>query len=100
MKNFRKLFLLTLLSVTGLSLSATSFTLKVLDGWDIYKAGNYRYGPSIIRNADGSIDAWFAAAGSSYTDAEEGHYYNASGNHTAVTVVASGTVAQKITSSL
>jgi hypothetical protein len=98
MKNFRKLLLLTLLSVTGLSLSATSFTLKVLDGWDIYKAGNYRYGPSIIRNADGSIDAWFAAAGSSYTDTEEGHYYNASGNHTAVTVVASGTVAQKITS--
>ena len=32
-------------------------------GWDIYKAGTYRYGPSIIINDDGSIDAWFAASG-------------------------------------
>lgn len=35
-------------------------------GWDIYKAGSYRYGPSIIINADGSIDAWFAAPGDTY----------------------------------
>lgn len=33
------------------------------DGWDIYIAGTYRYGPSIIINDDGSIDAWFAASG-------------------------------------
>lgn len=33
------------------------------DGWIIYKAGNYRYGPCFINNADGSIDAWFAATG-------------------------------------
>ena len=32
-------------------------------GWDIYTGGIYRYGPSIIINADGSIDAWFAAPG-------------------------------------
>lgn len=35
-------------------------------GWDIYVAGTYRYGPSIIINDDGSIDAWFAATGASY----------------------------------
>ena len=29
-------------------------------GWDIYEGENYRYGPSIIINDDGSIDAWFA----------------------------------------
>jgi len=32
-------------------------------GWDIYTGGAYRYGPSIIINADASIDAWFAAPG-------------------------------------
>jgi hypothetical protein len=35
-------------------------------GWDIYKAGNYRYGPSVIINDDGSIDAWFAAIGGQF----------------------------------
>lgn len=35
-------------------------------GWDIYTAGNYRYGPSIIINDDNSIDAWFAAAGDTF----------------------------------
>ena len=35
-------------------------------GWDIYTAGTYRYGPSIIINDDGSIDAWFAAPGSTF----------------------------------
>ena len=37
-------------------------------GWDIYKAGTYRYGPSIIINDDGSLDAWFAASGSTFVD--------------------------------
>jgi len=37
---------------------------KSTGGWDIYKAGNYRYGPSFIINDDGSIDAWFSAVGS------------------------------------
>ena len=32
-------------------------------GWDIYTGGVYRYGPSIIINPDGSIDAWFSAPG-------------------------------------
>lgn len=38
-------------------------------GWDIYVAGVYRYGPCIILNADGTMDAWFAAPGG---DFEEG----------------------------
>lgn len=33
------------------------------DGWDIFTGSGYRYGPSIIINDDGSIDAWFAAPG-------------------------------------
>lgn len=37
-------------------------------GWDIYTGGVYRYGPSIIINADGSIDAWFAAPGDIFGD--------------------------------
>lgn len=37
--------------------------LAVKPGWDIYTGGIFRYGPSIIRNEDGSIDAWFAAPG-------------------------------------
>lgn len=39
---------------------------KVSSGWDIYVAGVYRYGPSIIINDDSSIDAWFAAPGQEY----------------------------------
>ena len=31
-------------------------------GWQIYPGQGYRYGPSIIANADGSIDMWFAAS--------------------------------------
>jgi hypothetical protein len=38
------------------------FSLKD-NGWDIYVAGVYRYGPSIIINEDNTIDAWFAAPG-------------------------------------
>lgn len=37
-------------------------------GWDIYKAGVYRYGPSFITYGDGTIDAWFAAPGQDYED--------------------------------
>jgi len=37
-------------------------------GWDIYTGGVYRYGPSIIINADGSIDGWFAAPGDIFGD--------------------------------
>jgi len=50
----------------------TTLTLTAKPGWDIYVAGgdreggNYRYGPSIIVNDDGSIDAWFSANGEYY----------------------------------
>ena len=44
-------------------------------GWDIYKAGTYRYGPSIIINDDGSIDAWFAASGSTFASDAGGQLY-------------------------
>ncbi len=37
-------------------------------GWDIYTGGQYRYGPSIIVNKDGSVDAWFAAPGGYHDD--------------------------------
>ncbi len=42
------------------------YTITAEAGWDIYTAGTYRYGPSIMINEDGSIDAWFAATGSTY----------------------------------
>jgi len=50
----------------------TTLSLTAKAGWDIYVAGNdrdggnYRYGPSIIVNDDGSIDAWFSANGDFY----------------------------------
>ena len=48
--------------------------MTATEGWDIYKAGTYRYGPCFIQNDDGSIDAWFAAAGGTYGK----QYYKAS----------------------
>ena len=50
----------------------TTLSLTARAGWDIYVAGsdrdggNYRYGPSIIVNDDGSLDAWFSANGEFY----------------------------------
>lgn len=60
----------------------------VMPGWNIYIAGNYRYGPSIILNSDGSIDAWFAAAGGTqgknlYPDSSDNTAVQLSGNMTA-----------------
>lgn len=70
------------------------FTLKN-KGWDIYTGENYRYGPSIIINDDGSIDAWFAAAGDFYGSWNE--LFNKNGNNTAVQVSSVGSVGQKFT---
>ena len=64
-------------------------------GWDIYEGENYRYGPSIIINDDGSIDAWFAAVGDFYGKWHE--LYNKTGKNTAYPVSAYGTVGQKFT---
>jgi len=63
----------------------------VKSGWDIYTAGTYHYGPSIIINDDNSIDAWFAAAGSDFGEA----LYPESSLATAVQL--SGTAAQMFT---
>lgn len=49
------------------------------EGWDIFTGEGYRYGPSIIINADGSIDAWFAAPGD-FHNGEGYTMYKASGN--------------------
>lgn len=42
-------------------------------GWDVFSPStvclpDYRYGPSMILNDDGSIDAWFAAPGDGYNE--------------------------------
>ncbi|MBQ7562809.1 MAG: hypothetical protein IJT16_02335 [Lachnospiraceae bacterium] len=62
----------------------THVKLTVLDtGYDVYapkRAHDYRYGPSILLNGDGSMDAWFAAPGDSvyeydwivYTHSDDG----------------------------
>ena len=55
------------------------YTITAQSGWTIYKAGTYRYGPSIIINEDGSIDAWFAATGSTFVqDLGESLYIDSS----------------------
>ena len=53
--------LVPLIMVKSCSESASLPICK--DGWDIYVAGSYRYGPSLIVNENGSIDAWFSATG-------------------------------------
>ena len=34
-----------------------------IDTWNPTEAGGYRYGPSMILNADGSLDVWSASNG-------------------------------------
>lgn len=60
------------------------FIPTVTDGWDIYDGGLYRYGPSIIINDDGSIDAWFAAPGGRY--GENVSLFKNTGNNTAYNI--------------
>ncbi|MDR0575445.1 MAG: hypothetical protein LBG96_15745 [Tannerella sp.] len=72
----------------------SEFTLKD-KGWDIYAAGEYRYGPSIIINDDGSIDAWFSAPGAQYGGWKA--LYDKEATHTAQGITGQNTVAQKFT---
>ncbi|MHB9143275.1 MAG: BACON domain-containing protein [Paludibacter sp.] len=46
--------------------SGRSLLPTVTNSWDIYTGETYRYGPSIIINDDGSVDAWFAASGGTF----------------------------------
>ena len=77
--------------------SVCVFTLEN-SGWDIYSGGAYRYGPSIIINDDGSIDAWFAAPGASYGKNHE--LSNTTGTSTAEGIYGDKTVAQKFTADI
>ena len=66
---------------------------KTLPGWDIYKAGTYRYGPCFINNEDGSIDAWFASPGGYHGD-EDQMLYNLTTPHNSPYQVRNGDAAQ------
>lgn len=70
------------------------FTVQT--GWDIYTGGVYRYGPSIIENSGGTVDAWFAAPGETFGD--KILCYNESGTQTAISLTTGNTAAQKFTS--
>ncbi len=72
-------------------ITSTSDLCTSLEGWDIYTAGTYRYGPSFMYYADGSIDGWFAASGGTYGD----RYY--SGTSSPVNIHDCKTVAQDFT---
>ncbi|MDR0699304.1 MAG: hypothetical protein LBG28_08845 [Tannerella sp.] len=61
-------------------------------GWDIYQGETYRYGPSIIINNDGSLDAWFAASGGYFGDFLEA--YDSSGALEAIPLGLSNVAAQ------
>ena len=65
----------------------------VKTGWDIYTGGVYRYGPSIILNSDGSIDAWFAAPGDIFGDKVKN--FNDLDPQVAISLSTSFTAAQK-----
>lgn len=69
------------------------FTIQ--SGWNIYTGGVYRYGPSIIQNADGSIDAWFAAPGGTFGDKEL--FYKDAGAQSAIALNDDAVAAQKFT---
>ena len=77
--------------------SVCVFTLEN-SGWDIYSGGAYRYGPSIIINDDGSVDAWFAAPGAAYGKNHE--LSNTTGTSTAEGIYGDKTVAQKFTADI
>ena len=92
-----------LLSCTNISTSAETENPQdrgkynvipgVKTGWDIYEGGVYRYGPSIIINSDGSVDAWFAAPGDVFGEAVKN--YNDQDTQVALSLTSKVTVAQK-----
>lgn len=69
------------------------FTVQT--GWDIYTGAVYRYGPSIIQNTDGSIDAWFAAPGGTF--GEQVLLHKDAGTQSPVALNGNDKAAQKFT---
>lgn len=65
------------------------------NGWDIYIGGVYRYGPSIIENEDGTIDAWFAAPGAAFGD--KILLFNDEGKQNPLSLTTGNTAAQQFT---
>ena len=43
--------------------AGSTVDVTVSPGWDFYRGGQYRYGPSIIINPDDSVDIWTASPG-------------------------------------
>ena len=76
--------------------SSIVFSLKNT-GWDIYSGENYRYGPSIIINYDGSINAWFAAVGDFH--GSWNLLYNDKANKVALGITDKNSIGQKFTAS-
>lgn len=79
----------------GDTTTAYQAVFKVDSGWDIYTQGVYRYGPSIIRNADGSHDAWFAAPGD--LSGERTYLYDEAAAQSPVALNTGHTAAQSFT---
>ena len=62
---FPRLLLLAVLVATA-DAEPAPFSIQAQPGWVIFdakKGGAYHYGPSLIINPDGAIDAWFASPG-------------------------------------
>jgi predicted GH43/DUF377 family glycosyl hydrolase len=59
------------LCLGGLVTAEVKVQIEAQPGWDIFtpsKDYHYRYGPSLMLNDDGSIDAWFASPGDKGSD--------------------------------
>lgn len=65
------------------------------EGWNIYKAGTYRYGPSIIVNDDRSIEVWFSASGGIYGEDFVSYAHDLNTTTSAIQIQRYGTVAER-----
>lgn len=74
---------------------AAVHAFSVGESRDIYQGGQYRYGPSIIHNADNSIDVWFAAPGGIF--GKRVLHYRESAVQSPVSLKGNATAAQKFT---
>ena len=65
-------------------------------GHDIYEGSTYEYGPSVIINSDGSIDAWFATSGGQFGDFFE--TFDADGSKEPLSIGTGNSAAQRFVS--